>query len=117
MLPLGEPLRADRYEQEIMGWPEHGSALWNGSFAQFAEALGADGFAVSDARGLTQALDQAARNRRPTVIHVACSRDEPPMPAGPPQIWARASIIMSWLRQGRRGMLSARTTIPGSWQS
>jgi thiamine pyrophosphate-dependent acetolactate synthase large subunit-like protein len=110
-------LGAIRYEQEIMGWPEHGSSLWNGDFAQFAEALGADGFAVSDAPGLTEALDQAVRKRRPTVIHVACSRDEPPMPAGRPRIWARASVIMSWIRQGRRGMLSARTTIPGSWQS
>ncbi|HEX6074641.1 MAG TPA: thiamine pyrophosphate-dependent enzyme [Micromonosporaceae bacterium] len=110
-------LGAIRYEQEIMGWPEHESSLWNGDFAQFAKALGADGVAVSDARGLTEALDQAVRERRPTVIHVACSPDEPPMPAGRPQIWARASIIMSWIRQGRRGMLSARTTIPGSWQS
>jgi len=110
-------LGAIRYEQEIMGWPEHESSLWNGDFAQFAEALGADGFTVSDARGFTEALDQAVRTRRPTVIHVACSPDEPPMPAGRPQIWARASIIMSWIRQGRRGMLSARTTIPGSWQT
>lgn len=110
-------LGAIRYEQEIMGWPEHESSLWNSDFAQFAKALGADGFAVSDARGLTEALDQAVQKRRPTVIHVACSRDEPPMPAGRPQIWARASIIMAWIRQGRRGMLSARTTIPGSWQS
>ncbi|HET8660037.1 MAG TPA: thiamine pyrophosphate-dependent enzyme [Micromonosporaceae bacterium] len=110
-------LGAIRYEQEIMGWPEHGSALWNGDFAQFAKALGADGVLVSDARALTDALDQAVRTRRPTVVHVVCSRDEPPMPAGRPQIWARASIIMSWIRQGRRGMLSARTTIPGSWQS
>ncbi|HLY84405.1 MAG TPA: thiamine pyrophosphate-dependent enzyme, partial [Acidimicrobiales bacterium] len=110
-------LGAIRYEQEIMGWPEHGSSLWNGNFALFAKALGADGVAVSDAHGLTEALDQAVRTRRPTVIQVACSRDEPPMPAGPPQIWARASIILSWIRQGRRGMLSARTTIPGSWQS
>ncbi|HZN19704.1 MAG TPA: thiamine pyrophosphate-dependent enzyme [Micromonosporaceae bacterium] len=110
-------LGAIRYEQEIMGWPEHGSALWNGDFAQFAKALGADGAVVSDAHGLTEALGQAVRTRRPTVVHVVCSRDEPPMPAGRPQIWARASIIMSWIRQGRRGMLSARTTIPGSWQS
>ncbi|HET8682507.1 MAG TPA: thiamine pyrophosphate-dependent enzyme [Micromonosporaceae bacterium] len=110
-------LGAIRYEQEIMGWPEHESSLWNGDFAQFAKALGADGVAVSDAHGLTDALDQAVRTRRPTVVHVTCSPDEPPMPAGRPQIWARASIIMSWVRQGRRGVHSARTTIPGSWQS
>lgn len=109
-------LGAIRYEQEIMGWPEHESSLWNDDFAQFAKALGADGVAVSDAPGLTEALDQAVQKRRPTVIHVTCSPDEPPMPAGRPQIWARASIIMAWIRQGRRGMLSARTTIPGSWQ-
>jgi thiamine pyrophosphate-dependent acetolactate synthase large subunit-like protein len=109
-------LGAIRYEQEIMGWPEHESSLWNDDFAQFAKALGADGVAVSDAPGLTAALDQAVQTRRPTVIHVTCSPDEPPMPAGRPQIWARASIIMAWIRQGRRGMLSARTTIPGSWQ-
>jgi thiamine pyrophosphate-dependent acetolactate synthase large subunit-like protein len=110
-------LGAIRYEQEIMGWPEHESSLWNGDFARFAEALGADGFAVSDADALTEALDQAVRKRRPAVIQVACSPDEPPMPAGRPQIWARASIIMSWIRQGRRGMRSARATIPGSWQT
>lgn len=109
-------MRAIRYEQEIMGWPEHESSVWNGDFAQFAKALGADGAYVSDAGGLNEALDQAFRNRQPMVIHVVCSPDEPPMPAGPPRIWARASIIMSWIRQGRRGMLSARTTIPGSWQ-
>lgn len=110
-------LGAIRYEQEIMGWPEYESSLCNGDFAQFAMALGAGGFTVSDAPSLREALDQAVRKRRPTVIHVACSRDEPPMPAGRPRIWARASVIMSWIRQGRRGMLSARTTIPGSWQS
>lgn len=40
-------LGAIRYEEEIMGWPNHSSQHWNGDFAAFAKALGADGEHVS----------------------------------------------------------------------
>jgi thiamine pyrophosphate-dependent acetolactate synthase large subunit-like protein len=108
-------LSAIRYEEEIMGWPEAGSSLWNGDFALFAEACGARGVRVAHASALEPALREALESGRPCVVNVVCSPDEPPVPARRPQLVKRLALIVSWAKQGRRGVRSALATIPGLW--
>jgi thiamine pyrophosphate-dependent acetolactate synthase large subunit-like protein len=79
-------LAAIKYEQEVMGWPEFGSALCNGSFAAYAQACGVRGLRVTDPAELAPALREALTCGEPCLVDVVC--DPHFMPA-PPRIHPR----------------------------
>ncbi len=47
-----------------------GADIWSKSYAKIAEAMGADGYTVNTQADLKNALETAAKNRRPAVIEV-----------------------------------------------
>lgn len=106
-----ERLGAIRYEQEIYGWPEFESNLTNGDLAQYAEAVGWAGHRVTHADSFRRALTGFLNEPTPTVLHVLCTPDEAPVPASMPSIPRTASMTYAWMRQGRLGVQSARSTI------
>jgi pyruvate oxidase len=93
-------LGAIKFEQEVMGWPEFGSELTNANFAEFAEAAGAMGIRVTEARELLPALRRALAAGRPAVVDVLCDADELP---SPPRIrpGQAAGYLVARLREAR----------------
>ena len=77
-------LGAIRYEQELSGWPEFESGLTNGDLAGYARASGWHGVTIADTPSLEIAIDAFLTDRTPTVLHVLCTPDEAPVPAGLP---------------------------------
>lgn len=104
-------LGAIRFEQEIMGWPEYGSALHNGDLAEAARAYGLAAERVTTMAGLRNALSVARVARRPYLIDVVCDDNEIPAPAQ--QRPAAAQIIGYALALGRE---AARAVRPGGAQ-
>jgi len=47
-----------------------GADIWSNSYAKIAEAMGAKGYTVSTQADLANALEDAAKNRKPAVIEV-----------------------------------------------
>jgi thiamine pyrophosphate-dependent acetolactate synthase large subunit-like protein len=73
-------LGAIKYEQEIMGWPEYGSALVNGDLAAYARACGVHGVRVTRHEDLEPALRSALERGEPTLLDVVCDPHELPSP-------------------------------------
>lgn len=73
-------LAAIKYEQEVMGWPEYESYLFNCNFAEYAQACGAHGIRVTDPLKLEQALREALTCGKPCIVDVVCDPHEMPAP-------------------------------------
>ncbi|WP_372365996.1 thiamine pyrophosphate-binding protein [Candidatus Uabimicrobium sp. HlEnr_7] len=73
-------LAAIKFEQEVMGWPEYESYLFNCNFAEYAESLGATGIRVTNNKEMKQAMEQAIILETPCVIDVVCNPHEKPFP-------------------------------------
>lgn len=69
-----------KYEQELIGYPEWGVDLQNPDFAQFAQACGAQGLLVKDADDVPDAISDALRSRRTTLLDVWVEANELPRP-------------------------------------
>jgi pyruvate dehydrogenase (quinone) len=96
-------LGAIKFEQEIMGWPEYGSALHNGDLAEIARAYGLAAERVTTMAGLRRALRVAALTERPFLIDVVCDWGEIPSPAqGRPAAAQVAGYLLALAREGRR---------------
>ncbi|MDN3351173.1 thiamine pyrophosphate-dependent enzyme [Actinomadura sp. DC4] len=96
-------LGAIKFEQEIMGWPEYGSALHNGDLAEIARAYGLAAERVTTMAGLRRALNVAALAKRPFLIDVVCDWGEIPSPAqGRPAASQVAGYLLALAREGRR---------------
>lgn len=96
-------LGAIKFEQEIMGWPEYGSALHNGDLAEIARAYGLAAERVTTMAGLRRALQVAALAKRPFLIDVVCDWGEIPSPAqGRPAAAQVAGYLLALAREGRR---------------
>jgi thiamine pyrophosphate-dependent acetolactate synthase large subunit-like protein len=96
-------LGAIKFEQEIMGWPEYGSALYNGDLAEIARAYGLAAERVTTVAGLRRALRVAAVARRPFLIDVVCDSNEIPSPAqGRPAATQVTGYLLALAREGRR---------------
>jgi thiamine pyrophosphate-dependent acetolactate synthase large subunit-like protein len=76
-------LAAIKYEQEVMGWPEYESSLFNCNFAEYARACGVRGIRVTEPIELAGAFRAALTCGEPCLIDVVC--DPNAMPA-PPKI-------------------------------
>lgn len=106
-----EGLGAIRYEQEISGWPEFESSLINGDLAAYAASVGWIGHRIVHPGEFQKALSEFLNEPKPTLLHILCTQDEPPVPASLPSLPRTVSMMYSWVRQGRRGWQSARSTI------
>jgi thiamine pyrophosphate-dependent acetolactate synthase large subunit-like protein len=96
-------LGAIKFEQEIMGWPEYGSALHNGDLAEVARAYGLAAERVTTTAALRRALRVAALARRPYLIDVVCDWGEIPSPAqGRPAVSQVTGYLLALAREGRR---------------
>ena len=101
-------LAAIKYEQEVMGWPEYESSLFNCDFADYARACGARGIRIEDPARLAAGLREALTCGEPCVVDVVC--DPHYMPA-PPRIHPRqaAGYLLALARE-----LRIRLTPPAS---
>jgi thiamine pyrophosphate-dependent acetolactate synthase large subunit-like protein len=96
-------LGAIRFEQEIMGWPEYGSALHNGDLAEIARSYGLAAERVTTMAGLRSALRVAALARRPYLIDVVVDDNEIPSPAqGRPAAAQVVGYALALAREGHR---------------
>jgi len=96
-------LGAIKFEQEIMGWPEYGSALFNGDLAETARAYGLAAERVTTLAGLRRALRTAALTRRPFLLDVVCDANEIPSPAqGRPAATQVTGYLLALAREGVR---------------
>lgn len=104
-------LAAIRYEQEILGWPEFESGLFNPDFAALARAWGWSGRTVTTDTELNSSIHEFLKDPKPTILNVICTKHEPPMPALSPRGASIASAVFAWARQGRKGVVSAVTAM------
>ncbi|MBH1937757.1 thiamine pyrophosphate-binding protein [Streptomyces sp. AV19] len=74
-------LGAIKFEQEIMGWPEYGSALHNGDLAALARSFGVRATTVRTRAQLRRALRGLAATRTPHLLDIVCDANEIPAPA------------------------------------
>jgi thiamine pyrophosphate-dependent acetolactate synthase large subunit-like protein len=98
-------LGAIKYEQQVMGWPEYGSHLWNCDFAAYARACSAVGLRVDSPDQLEGALTEAVAARRPYLVEVICDPDELPVPAQGPHPLQAAGVLLTFGREVRRKLL------------
>jgi len=94
-------LAAIKYEQEVMGWPEHESELCNGDLAGYARACGVTGVRVTDPAQLAPALRAALAGRTTCLLDVVCDPHEMPWPARPGPRQA-AGFVLARLREAGR---------------
>jgi pyruvate oxidase len=73
-------LAAVKFEQEVMGWPEYESRLYNCDFAEYAKACGAHGLRVTAPEDLAGALREALTCGRPCLVEVVCDPHDTPAP-------------------------------------
>jgi pyruvate dehydrogenase (quinone)/pyruvate oxidase len=88
-----------RWEQMVLGYPEHGVRHGEpvADFAAWATACGGYGAKVTDPAQLTGALHAALRHPGPALVDVDVDLDEPPMP--PKVTYQQAKgFAASWLR-------------------
>jgi thiamine pyrophosphate-dependent acetolactate synthase large subunit-like protein len=101
-------LSAVKYEQEVMGWPEFGSLLYNADFAAYAEACGIRGIRVESHDQLERALTHAICGPGPCLVDVLCDPHELPAPPHVRPIQA-AGFAIAMLREARE-KLRARSS-------
>ncbi|MBZ8176917.1 hypothetical protein GP475_03450 [Corynebacterium poyangense] len=104
-------LAAIRYEQEFFGWPEFESGYINPDFAAFARSRSWDGRTITTKQELRKAINDFVVEPSPMLLDVVCTENEPPMPALIPKPVRVASALFAWARQGRKGLVSARTAL------
>lgn len=69
-----------KFEQEVHGIPEFGTALTNPDFAAYAKACGGRGFLVERSQDVEEALREALKCPRSTIVDVHVNPDEKPLP-------------------------------------
>ncbi len=69
-----------RFEMEVEGFPDWGTDLVNPDFAAYARACGGFGITVEDPEKLEPALEEAFRQKVPSVVDVLVDPDERPVP-------------------------------------
>lgn len=104
-------LAAIRYEQEFFGWPEFESGFINPDFAALARARHWDGRKITTRQELQKAIDDFITCPAPMLLDVICTQNEPPMPALTPRPVRVVSALFAWARQGRKGLISARSVL------
>lgn len=92
-------LGAIKYEQQVMGWPEYGSRLWNCDYRAFAEACSVTGIRVERPEQLAAALTEAVSADRPYLVDVVCDPDELPVPAQGPHPRQVAGVLVTFVRE------------------
>ncbi|MBS2964394.1 thiamine pyrophosphate-binding protein [Actinocrinis puniceicyclus] len=106
-------LGAIKYEQEIMGWPEYGSALVNGDLAAYARACGVHGVRITRYEELEPALRSALERSGPTLLDVVCDPHELPSPPKSHGTFRQSvAFSLALAREGRRRLRGASSEDP-----
>ena len=101
-------------EQESEGLPDYATALDNPDFAEVAEAMGARGWRVNDVSELDDALEEAMRHPRPSVVDVVVNSEEIIMPPRiePRMVFGYAKAKLREIVGGQaEGMSGVRSTV------
>lgn len=70
-----------RWEQMgFLGNPEYGVEFTSIDFAKFAESCGGKGYTITDSSEVKPIIQQALKEKRPTIVQVEVDPFEPPMP-------------------------------------
>ncbi len=69
-----------KMEQEVEGYPEHETDLYNPDYTRLAESFGAEGISVTNPGDLEPALRKALSSDKPFIVDVHVYPDELTMP-------------------------------------
>ena len=97
-------LAAIKFESEIMGWADHGSAIPDINFADYALSVGVPGRRVSTVRDFRTELRSAIATGGPYLIDARCVLNDAPVQAGA-KTWRQvAGFFLAWSREGGPGL-------------
>lgn len=94
-------LAAIKFESEIMGWPDRGSAIPDINFARYAESVGVQARRVQTLGGFRAAFAEAISQPRPYLIDARCVLNDAPVQAGPKHWRQVAGFFVAWSKEGR----------------
>jgi thiamine pyrophosphate-dependent acetolactate synthase large subunit-like protein/cytochrome P450 len=97
-------LAAIKYENEIMGWPDRGSALPDIDFAQYAASVGVPSRRVDTLREFRATFKEAISGGGPYLIDARCVLNDAPVQAGKKNWRQVMGFFVAWSQEGRAGL-------------
>lgn len=104
-------LAAIKFESEIMGWPDHGSALPDINFAEYAKSVGVQSCRVNSLRAFRSAFNEAISTPRPYLIDARCVLNDAPIQAGKKNWRQVLGFFVAWSREGSGSIGSFREVV------
>lgn len=95
-------LAAIKFESEIMGWPDRGSAIPDINFAQYAASVGVASRRVDTLGDFRAAFTEAISAPRPYLIDARCVLNDAPVQAGRKHWRQVAGFFVAWSKEGRQ---------------
>lgn len=95
-------LAAIKYESEIMGWPDRGSAIPDINFADYAASVGVASRRVHTLGEFRAAFTEAIGAPRPYLIDARCVLNDAPVQAGRKHWRQVAGFFVAWTKEGRQ---------------
>ncbi|QLL08076.1 thiamine pyrophosphate-binding protein [Mycobacterium vicinigordonae] len=96
-------LAAIKFESEIMGWPDRGSAVPDIEFAQYATSVGIESRRVDTLCDFRAAFREAISAPRPYLIDARCVLNDAPVQAGKKHWRQVIGFFVAWSKEGRPG--------------
>ncbi|OBK21623.1 hypothetical protein A5634_09940 [Mycobacterium asiaticum] len=94
-------LAAIKFESEIMGWPDRGSAIPDIDFARYAASVGIASRRVDTLGDFRAAFTQAISAPRPFLIDARCVLNDAPVQAGKKHWRQVIGFFVAWSKEGR----------------
>lgn len=94
-------LAAIKFESEIMGWPDRGSAIPDINFARYAASVGVDSRRVDTLGDFRATFAEAIGAARPYLIDARCVLNDAPIQAGQKNWRQVVGFFVAWSKEGR----------------
>lgn len=104
-------LAAIKFESEIMGWPDRGSAIPDINFAQYAASVGITARRVDTLGDFRAAFEEAVSAPRPYLIDARCVLNDAPVQAGKKHWRQVIGFFVAWSQEGPDGRASFREVL------
>lgn len=104
-------LAAIKFESEIMGWPDRGSAIPDIDFAQYARSVGVRSRRVDSLRDFRFAFDEAISASGPYLIDARCVLNDAPVQAGKKNWRQILGFFVAWSKEGPESINSLREVV------
>ncbi|MCV6964663.1 hypothetical protein H7J50_12715 [Mycobacterium intermedium] len=104
-------LAAIKFESEIMGWPDSGSALPEINFADYARSVGVPARSVGTLREFRSAFTEAIHAHGPQLIDARCVLNDAPIQAGKKHWRQVVGFLVAWSKDIRGSVGSFREVV------